>query len=577
MKTNESENNLTARTKVAIYIRVSTSFQVDKDSLPMQRSDLVSYAKLILDTENYEIFEDAGYSGKNTDRPAYQEMMSRVRNGEFTHILVWKIDRISRNLLDFANMYQELKDLNVTFVSKSEQFQTNTAMGEAMLKIILVFAELERNMTSERVTATMIDRASKGIWNGGRIPYGYDFDYENRIFSLNEHEAPVVKTIYDLYLKHRSLVKIVKYLDEKQIRTRLGFQFSPTSIHIILRNPFYTGTYRYNFYKNPGTKVKKDESEWVFVEDHHPAIIDAGTFKAVGEILDLNARMIRTPGKQCQRKNTHVFGGLVYCGLFGKPMQSTPCKALASGYRPSKYNCPAIRRGKSCDNSYVSDPILGEFLINLILNTLNAKKTLPADATTSDLEMMLLSGGTFQDVKNIDPDGLQELLNVFRRSDDDETLFKPKKPKKEAIAPEMKKLRSEKLKIERALDRLKKLYLYSDDSMSESQYIIERGKLTDRLEEYNEQLGILAKDSVSSAISDDDFIRTASEFILSRQLQEKRYVYYKKLAIVTDPDVLSNFFHGLIDSVAVSYGRVTNVVFLNGISLTFTYKEPPTK
>lgn len=577
MKTNESENNLTARTKVAIYIRVSTSFQVDKDSLPMQRSDLVSYAKLILDTENYKIFEDAGYSGKNTDRPAYQEMMSRVRNGEFTHILVWKIDRISRNLLDFANMYQELKDLNVTFVSKSEQFQTNTAMGEAMLKIILVFAELERNMTSERVTATMIDRASKGIWNGGRIPYGYDFDYENRIFSLNEHEAPVVKTIYDLYLKHRSLVKIVKYLDEKQIRTRLGFQFSPTSIHIILRNPFYTGTYRYNFYKNPGTKVKKDESEWVFVEDHHPAIIDAGTFKAVGEILDLNARMIRTPGKQCQRKNTHVFGGLVYCGLCGKPMQSTPCKALASGYRPSKYNCPAIRRGKSCDNSYVSDPILGEFLINLILNTLNAKKTLPSDATTSDLEMMLLSGGTFQDVKNIDPDGLQELLNVFRRSDDDETLFKPKKPKKEAIAPEMKKLRSEKLKIERALDRLKKLYLYSDDSMSESQYIIERGKLTDRLEEYNEQLGILAKDSVSSAISDDDFIRTASEFILSRQLQEKRYVYYKKLAIVTDPDVLSNFFHGLIDSFAVSYGRITNVVFLNGISLTFTYKEPPTK
>lgn len=157
MKTNESENNLTARTKVAIYIRVSTSFQVDKDSLPMQRSDLVSYAKLILDTENYEIFEDAGYSGKNTDRPAYQEMMSRVRNGEFTHILVWKIDRISRNLLDFANMYQELKDLNVTFVSKSEQFQTNTAMGEAMLKIILVFAELERNMTSERVTASHHD------------------------------------------------------------------------------------------------------------------------------------------------------------------------------------------------------------------------------------------------------------------------------------------------------------------------------------------------------------------------------------------------------------------------------------
>ena len=168
----------TVRNKVAIYIRVSTVYQVDRDSLPMQRSDLIAYCKLILETENYEIFEDAGYSGKNVDRPAFQEMMKRVRDGEFTHILVWKIDRISRNLLDFANMYQELKTLGVTFVSKNEQFQTNTAMGEAMLKIILVFAELERNMTSERVTATMIDRASKGIWNGGRIPDGYNYDYE---------------------------------------------------------------------------------------------------------------------------------------------------------------------------------------------------------------------------------------------------------------------------------------------------------------------------------------------------------------------------------------------------------------
>lgn len=84
--------------------------------------------------------------------------MSQIRQGKFTHLLVWKIDRISRNLLDFAMMYQELKDLDVTFVSKNEQFDTSSAMGEAMLKIILVFAELERNMTSERVSATMLSR-----------------------------------------------------------------------------------------------------------------------------------------------------------------------------------------------------------------------------------------------------------------------------------------------------------------------------------------------------------------------------------------------------------------------------------
>ena len=102
--------------RVAIYIRVSTTHQIDKDSLPMQRQDLIAYAKLMLNTDDYVIFEDAGYSGKNTDRPKFQEMMSQI-------------DRISRNLLDFATMYKELKDLGVVFVSKNEQFDTSTAMG----------------------------------------------------------------------------------------------------------------------------------------------------------------------------------------------------------------------------------------------------------------------------------------------------------------------------------------------------------------------------------------------------------------------------------------------------------------
>lgn len=132
--------------------------QIDKDSLPLQKNDLINYAKYALNISEYEIFEDAGYSAKNTDRPRYQQMMARLRTGEFSHLIVWKIDRISRNLLDFAAMYDELKRLGVVFVSKNEQFDTSTAIGEAMLKIILIFAELERKMTSERVTAVMLSR-----------------------------------------------------------------------------------------------------------------------------------------------------------------------------------------------------------------------------------------------------------------------------------------------------------------------------------------------------------------------------------------------------------------------------------
>ena len=123
--------------KAAIYIRVSTQWQVDKDSLQVQERELAAYADIVLGIKDYEVFKDGGYSGKNTDRPAYQLMMSKIRKKEFTHLLVWKIDRISRNLIDFTNMYHELRDLGVTFISKNEQFDTSSAIGEAMLKIIL--------------------------------------------------------------------------------------------------------------------------------------------------------------------------------------------------------------------------------------------------------------------------------------------------------------------------------------------------------------------------------------------------------------------------------------------------------
>ena len=133
--------------KAAIYVRVSTRYQVDKDSLPFQKEELINYIKYALNIEDYEIFEDAGYSAKNTSRPKFQEMMSRIRNNEFTHLVVYKIDRISRNLLDFAQMYEELQKHNCSFVSKVEQFDTSTAMGEAMTRIVLVFAELERKLS----------------------------------------------------------------------------------------------------------------------------------------------------------------------------------------------------------------------------------------------------------------------------------------------------------------------------------------------------------------------------------------------------------------------------------------------
>ena len=136
-------------------------------------------------------------------------MMKRIKDGEFSHLLVWKIDRVSRNLLDFCAMYEQLKKYNCTFVSKNEQFDTSSAMGEAMLKIILVFAELERKLTGERVTAVMLDRATKGLWNGAPMPLGYDYNRERKFPEINPTEAETVLMIYSRYrdLKSTSLVR----------------------------------------------------------------------------------------------------------------------------------------------------------------------------------------------------------------------------------------------------------------------------------------------------------------------------------------------------------------------------------
>ena len=259
--------------KAAIYCRVSTLHQVDRDSLPMQRQDMINYAKYVLGIEEYEVFEDAGYSGKNTDRPAFQAMMERIESGEFLHVLVWKIDRISRNLLDFATMYARCKKLGVTFVSKNEQFDTSTAMGEAMLKIILVFAELERNMTSERVASTMNARAAEGKWNGGRVPFAYRYDRETDSFSIRDDEAKVALELKDIYLRTHSLTYTARLLNEAGRRTRRGYAWTPATVAIILRSPFYRGTYRYNYRDESDTTFSfKGQQDWILCEKHHPPL-----------------------------------------------------------------------------------------------------------------------------------------------------------------------------------------------------------------------------------------------------------------------------------------------------------------
>lgn len=561
--------------RVAIYVRVSTLHQIDKDSLPMQKQDLIAYAKLMLNTDDVVIFEDAGYSGKNTDRPKYQEMMTQIRNGAFSHLLVWKIDRISRNLLDFATMYSELKDLGVVFVSKSEQFDTSSAMGEAMLKIILVFAELERNMTSERVTATMISRAGNGLWNGGRIPFGYDYDSKTMEFSINEDESKIVIMIHDLYEDLQSLVFLGRHLNEKGYRTRAGGLWNPVSLLIILRSLFYCGDYQYNVNKDGDRQKPKSEKDWVIVENHHPAIVTREQKKRVMSMLDSNKRLSKERRVLKGAKHIHIFSGLLICGNCGKSMVSTIQNKKDWTY--SKYSCTTRRSSSSlCDGKFTSDPIVGDFVFNYILNMLNAQKNFESITSPKKLEKALLSGDTFNYIKAIEPDGLNDLYNVLLSGNIDGHIYGKGadiKTSKKAAASALSNLRKEKQKLERALDRLTNLYLYADNSMPDSEFIIQKAKITDALDEINEQIGFANSDDWQQSISDDVFIQRASEFIIAQKFTDRNSIYYKSLAMSVDKQVLKTFVNSVIDNIVMDKGQVKRITFKNGLSHTFIFKE----
>lgn len=560
--------------KSAIYIRVSTTYQVDKDSLPMQRNDLIAYTQLILGIPDYEIFEDAGYSGKNTDRPAFQEMMNRIRKGEFSHVLVWKIDRISRNLLDFAQMYQELRRLHVTFVSKNEQFDTSTAMGEAMLKIILVFAELERNMTSERVTATMISRANSGVWNGGRIPYGYNYNKESGTFSINEPEAKICRELCQDYLANKSLLHTAKHLNEKGYKTRSGASWTAVTVWKIASSPFYCGTYCYNQHKGTEHRTINPQEEWVMVRNHHPAIFSEAEHLQMKSLRENNSRSIRKIG-QSHIGMPHVFSGLVYCGKCGSRMVSSAGTVHAKdGYKPTTYTCPLKRKARACDNTSMSDSIIGEFTINYILAMLNAKKNFSNIKTPEALEQYLLQGKPFKNVAGIETDGLNEFYNLLTRYKPDNSfkLHVLKSTRKQApISPAIQSLHKEKEKQERALKRLQDLYLYSDTSMSEKDFIIRKNEITDKMNEINSQLGIKVNDISTPALSDEEFIKKASNLLISKYLADKEYIKYRDLAVNTSPDVLHTYMTTVIEKIVINGSRITSITFKNGMTHTFLY------
>lgn len=537
--------------KIAIYTRVSTHHQIDKDSLPLQREELINYSKYVLNANDYVVFEDAGYSGKNTDRPAFQDMIKRIQASEFTHLLVWKIDRISRNLLDFCDMYEELKRCNCIFVSKNEQFDTSSAMGEAMLKIILVFAELERKLTGERVKAVMLDRASKGLWNGAPVPLGYKWNNEIKFPVIDEEEKNTIELIFNTYLKEESTSIVRNILNTNGVKTKRNGSWTTKTITDIIRNPFYIGTYRYNYRESSRGRVK-NEDEWIVLEDNHPAIISKDLFDKCNEIMDRNS--LRSNSKFRANGKTHIFAGLIKCGdCFGN-YYAKQDKANLDGFRPSLYVCSNRYNKNSCTQKTISEKNIFNFVTTLIYNitTINNKDYLEYDEFIKLISKSLGVTG----VK------CESLFDIIVNKQYSFYSFNRTKNLKKDFNLDLKTKELE--KYERALKRLEELYLFDDESISSKNYILRKKEIEDNITKINES--IKASNKVDEQIEMDPLLlNTILKEIIIKKLDNKSAINF-----ITREN-LKEFFNAFIKEIWLLDKKIISITFKNGLTIGFSY------
>ena len=252
----------------AIYVRQS----VDRPDSISTESQVEICKKEVTEGAEYKVYTDKGFSGKNTERPAFQELLKDILAGKVSRIIVYRLDRMTRSVLDFANIIVLLKDHNVSFASTMEKFDTATPLGNAMLMIVMVFAQLERETIQQRVKDAYISRSKRGFYMGGRVPYGFTLVNTNidgirtKMFEPVEEELKVVSLIFEMYAEPQtSFGDIVKFLNENGIRNRDGKAFSRSRIRDIVINPIYVRADGriFDFFKSQGTEIVNPPEHFV--------------------------------------------------------------------------------------------------------------------------------------------------------------------------------------------------------------------------------------------------------------------------------------------------------------------------
>lgn len=378
--------------KYVIYSRKS-KFTGKGESVENQIEICKAYIKSKFDInvkdEDIIIKQDEGFSGKDVKRPQFQEMMSLVKEKQVKMIVVYKLDRLSRNVLDFCEMYNELEQYDTKFASVSESFDTTTSMGRAMLMITMTFAQLERETIAERIRDNMMELAKTGRWLGGNTPMGFEsekmekFNINGKKVSLYKlspinDEIEIIKLIYDKYLELKSLTTLETFLLNNNLKTRRECDFARWGLKKILTNPVYAIADKdmFNYFKNndmdifndeidwdgtygvmsynktsktkTGSVKTKDKDQWINAIGKHQGIIKGKDWVEVQRLLNSNQnKAYRLPVK-----NNSILAGILRCEHCGNLMRpKLKDTILPNGDRKFNYICDLKMRsrGKLCN------------------------------------------------------------------------------------------------------------------------------------------------------------------------------------------------------------------------------------
>lgn len=316
------------RIRCAIYTRKSSEEGLEQDfnSLNAQREACEAYIKsqmhegwVLIDKQ----YNDGGYSGGTMERPAFKELLKDIENDKIDIVVVYKVDRLTRSLMDFSKIIDVFDRHETSFVSITQQFNTTTSMGRLTLNILLSFAQFEREVTGERIRDKIAASKKKGMWMGGKVPLGYS--KEDKKLVVHKEDTQKVQMLFEKYLELKSVPKLMQYLKEEEIKTKTDKYFSKGQLYHLLANKVYIG------------KITHKDKVY---EGEHKAIICDETFEKVQKLLYEN-KVDKICGVKCSSNS--LLAGLINDDL-GNRM--TPSHSNNHGRRYRYYISTALKNNK---------------------------------------------------------------------------------------------------------------------------------------------------------------------------------------------------------------------------------------